>query len=336
MRGLVRIGWNDLCVQPCLVAAVDKPLYILVTIHHLDLFLTLLESDVCIQLYARFPYLSFLRRDNHNAVCTSWTVNCSGRCILQYLDTFYIGRVQQAEGSPLHRITVYNIERVIGLCDRSCSTNFYRQSFTAGSTIRLLDKYTRNLSGHCFAKTYGCPVFQVFGGNRSDCRCYIRLFLCTVTDNDHFFQHFRVFIQFYADILLSSDRDFTWSISDVTDQQYAFFRDFQCEISVHVCYRTVSRPFFNDIGSDNRFAIGVIHLSGDFTFLCLIDFLCWNNDVFPFDRVGISGIFQHGFYSIRQIQIVDRNIYDFIQTDVCIFIIDRVSCLLFDFFKCSL
>ena len=71
MRRFVRVCRDDFGIQPSLVTSVNKPLYILVAVHHFDLLFPLLESDMSIQLNSRFAYLPLLSRDNNNSIRSS-------------------------------------------------------------------------------------------------------------------------------------------------------------------------------------------------------------------------------------------------------------------------
>ena len=165
MRRLVRVRRNDFRIQPSLVTSVNKPLYILVAVHHFDFLFALLKSNICIQLNSRFTYLSFLCRNNNNTVSTSRAINSSRRSILQHLYALNIGRIQQTKCTSFHRIAVNNIKWIVRLRDRTCATHLYRQSLTTWSSVRLLDQYTGNLSCHCLSKVHSRPVFQIFRRN---------------------------------------------------------------------------------------------------------------------------------------------------------------------------
>src|SRR5690606_36227812 len=70
-----------------------------------------------------------LRRDEHNAVCASGSINGCGRRVLEYFDGGDVVRTDVADISRHEGDTVDNIERLVGRFERTSAAHPYDGKF---------------------------------------------------------------------------------------------------------------------------------------------------------------------------------------------------------------
>ena len=189
-----------------------------------------------------------LCRNQNNAIGCTCTIDGAGGSVLQYVDTFDVGRVQSIDIATGH--TIDNVDRS-RITIRTGTTDIYLISITR-LTGNSSNVHTGRLALQSAQGIRGIQFGHIIALYFHRCTGHQFLLLDTVTYYDYFFQHFRILGQGYFVMVLRTDNDFFGGIADERNHQRSSRFYFDREITVDVGNNTLRRTFNQHIGTNDR------------------------------------------------------------------------------------
>ena len=175
-------------------------------------------------------------------------------------DIIRIDRIESSSFYPIHQ----NIR--VSIVQGSDSTNTYSCPVTTRLPCSRCYRNPRSQSLESRRYIRHRPVDQFIFTNCAYRSCQVYFRLCSITDNNHFFQSLCIFFQQNVDHILVLHNNVLRDVSDKGNLQSRVSRNFDGKVSIHVGSSTVSRTFLDNVCTGDR-AECIAYSTGHLTIL---------------------------------------------------------------------
>ena len=231
---ILKSGRNTL---PQVFIALFLELRPLCSIHHFrSAFLRhILNSHICIEANIRLSsFRTFSLNKYYTKSCTG-TIQRSCSCIFKYSHWLYLIRINIIDITH-NRKSIHYIKRIWS-CRKWCSstnTDVHSLSWYSRSLIHL---YTCNLSLHLLGRKF--IKIQCFHSTSNS-----SFGLGAISYHYYFIQRLHIFFQDNAQWMIVFQFDFLRNISCIAELKYITHIRCQREITIKICYGTLTRSFY--------------------------------------------------------------------------------------------